>query len=42
LSSKDLSILARLGSGSACRSIQGGICLWNKGYLADGSDSYAT
>ena len=35
------SLLARLGSGSACRSIQGGFCSWLKGSRADGEDSYA-
>jgi diphosphomevalonate decarboxylase len=38
---KEESILARRGSGSACRSIQGGVCAWRKGRLTDGSDSYA-
>lgn len=42
LSYQKLSILARLGSGSACRSIQRGFALWHKGVLLDGSDSYAT
>ena len=41
LSDKELSILARHGSGSACRSIYDGFVLWNKGEKADGSDSYA-
>ncbi len=35
------SILARQGSGSACRSIQGGVCVWHKGDRADGTDSFA-
>ncbi|MCI0572926.1 MAG: diphosphomevalonate decarboxylase [Myxococcaceae bacterium] len=35
------SILARLGSGSACRSIQGGVCVWERGTRADGQDSFA-
>lgn len=35
------SILARLGSGSACRSIQGGVCAWRRGESADGHDSFA-
>ncbi|MBD3232052.1 diphosphomevalonate decarboxylase [Candidatus Dependentiae bacterium] len=41
LSNKELSILARYGSGSATRSIQQGFVLWNKGDYNDGSDSYA-
>jgi diphosphomevalonate decarboxylase len=36
-----VSELARLGSGSACRSIQGGYCEWLKGERADGADSFA-
>ncbi len=36
------SILARQGSGSACRSIQGGACIWKKGSAPDGSDSFAS
>lgn len=35
------SVLARRGSGSACRSIEGGFCRWNKGSRPDGKDSYA-
>ncbi|PWI46999.1 diphosphomevalonate decarboxylase [Candidatus Heimdallarchaeota archaeon B3_Heim] len=38
---KDLSILARRGSGSASRSILGGFVEWTKGSMSDGSDSYA-
>jgi diphosphomevalonate decarboxylase len=38
---RSISILARLGSGSACRSIQGGYCEWLRGSSADGSDSFA-
>ncbi len=34
-----LSALARQGSGSACRSLWGGWVVWEKGVLADGSDS---
>ncbi len=36
-----LSALARQGSGSAARSIPGGIVVWHKGERGDGSDSYA-
>jgi diphosphomevalonate decarboxylase len=38
---RESSILARQGSGSACRSIQGGICLWRRGRRKDGTDSFA-
>jgi diphosphomevalonate decarboxylase len=41
LSKKKVSILARLGSGSACRSIYGGFVEWKKGNKKDGSDSFA-
>ena len=41
LSKQELSILARQGSGSACRSIYDGFVLWHKGVSPDGSDSYA-
>lgn len=41
LTSKELSILARLGSGSASRSIEHGFVEWRPGSLEDGSDSYA-
>ncbi len=35
------SILARRGSGSASRSIEGGFVRWNRGTRADGKDSFA-
>lgn len=38
---EELSMIARQGSGSACRSVFGGFVEWDKGYLADGSDSVA-
>ncbi|XP_050738669.1 diphosphomevalonate decarboxylase-like isoform X1 [Eriocheir sinensis] len=37
----DLSPVARQGSGSACRSIYGGLVRWYKGEADDGSDSVA-
>jgi len=39
--SVDMSQLARLGSGSACRSIYGGLVQWEAGKEEDGSDSLA-
>ncbi len=39
---KKVSAIARIGSGSASRSIAGGFVIWQKGKKADGSDSYAT
>lgn len=41
LTDRELSVLARRGSGSACRSIYGGFVEWLKGSAPDGSDSYA-
>ncbi len=41
LSGRELSILARLGSGSACRSIHRGFVRWDRGNAVDGSDSFA-
>jgi len=41
LSERELSILARLGSGSASRSIPAGFVEWQMGTTADGSDSFA-
>ena len=37
----ELSRLTRQGSGSACRSIYGGIVEWQQGEKSDGSDSFA-
>ncbi|HMK71853.1 MAG TPA: diphosphomevalonate decarboxylase [Myxococcaceae bacterium] len=34
--------LARSGSGSASRSVQGGFCTWHRGTQPDGRDSFAT
>ncbi|OGT45531.1 MAG: diphosphomevalonate decarboxylase [Gammaproteobacteria bacterium RIFCSPHIGHO2_12_FULL_41_20] len=41
LSLQDLSILARLGSGSASRSFWSGFVEWHAGIQADGMDSYS-
>jgi diphosphomevalonate decarboxylase len=39
--SRELSMLARLGSGSASRSLYDGFAVWHAGVRADGMDSYA-
>lgn len=41
LRESELSVLARQGSGSACRSIYGGYVEWQKGEREDGKDSFA-
>ena len=41
LSDQQLSVLARRGSGSAARSIYGGLVLMHAGQAADGNDAYA-
>ncbi len=41
LSTRALSILARMGSGSAARSIETGFVYWHAGRREDGQDSYA-
>jgi diphosphomevalonate decarboxylase len=38
---EDLSVIARQGSGSACRSLLGGFVAWNAGRRDDGADSRA-
>ena len=37
----DLTTVARMGSGSACRSLYGGLVAWNAGEKRDGTDSFA-
>ncbi|BBG25221.1 diphosphomevalonate decarboxylase [Sulfuracidifex tepidarius] len=37
---KELSKIARLGSGSACRSVYGGFVIWHSGARDDGEDSF--
>ncbi len=41
LNDEQLSILARLGSGSACRSVYDGFVRWQKGSRGDTTDSFA-
>lgn len=41
LSEKELSILARLGSGSACRSVPGGFVQWKEGNTSNESYAYS-
>jgi diphosphomevalonate decarboxylase len=41
LDQRELSILARMGSGSAARSVCGGFVEWQRGLRADGRDSFA-
>ncbi|MCL6270810.1 diphosphomevalonate decarboxylase [Sansalvadorimonas sp. 2012CJ34-2] len=42
LSNEELSIIARLGSGSASRSIYSGFAHWHRGVRPDGMDSFAS
>lgn len=41
LNGRELSILARIGSGSACRSVYQGFVEWHAGTRTDGMDSFA-
>jgi len=41
LNNRELSMLARVGSGSASRSLYDGFAIWHAGQRADGMDSYA-
>jgi diphosphomevalonate decarboxylase len=41
LTERELSVLARLGSGSAARSVLGGLVVWHRGERPGGEDSYA-
>jgi len=41
LSTKELSIISRMGSGSASRSLIDGFAIWHKGSASDGLDSFA-
>lgn len=42
INNKEISMIARQGSGTACRSMFGGIVEWTKGSKKDGSDSFAS
>jgi diphosphomevalonate decarboxylase len=41
LGTRELSMLARRGSGSASRSVEGGFVEWHRGQAEDGTDSFA-
>jgi diphosphomevalonate decarboxylase len=41
LSTKELSIISRMGSGSASRSLIDGFAIWHRGNASDGLDSFA-
>ncbi|MFA6064987.1 MAG: diphosphomevalonate decarboxylase [archaeon] len=41
LSTKELSIISRMGSGSASRSLIDGFAIWHRGSASDGLDSFA-
>jgi diphosphomevalonate decarboxylase len=39
LAKEEIALVARIGSGSACRSLYGGFVIWERGKKKDGSDS---